>query len=80
MRVRLTKMSANHNALRTPFVEGECVAPPEIGARFTLTGPGLEFGTRLVSTSPVRAIDGAPGLTQTFYTANSRYQLEYLDA
>lgn len=51
MRLRLTRLSGG-KALRTDSVEGEGELP-EVGKPFQLTGPGLEFGTRWVTTSPV---------------------------
>lgn len=55
MKLRLTRVKGG-TALRTDSVEGEGELP-ERGKRFELTGPGLEFGTRWVTTSPVESVE-----------------------
>lgn len=73
MKVILTKVSRNQNAMRTPGCEGDCDELPAVGKPFTLLAPGLEFGIRVITTSTVVSLtdDG-------FQTENSTYTLKRL--
>lgn len=46
-------------ALRTSVIEGFTVKHPTVGEPFFMNAEGLEFGTRVVNTSPVKEVHGA---------------------
>lgn len=73
--VKLTKISDNQNNLRTNEVIGYCDELPVIGKSFIMFGEGIEFGTRMVSTSVVKEYNQE---TNVFKTLNSQYKLELL--
>jgi hypothetical protein len=77
VKVRLTLIESQHMPLRTPSVEGETEKLPVVGERFVMEAPPLTEGAfkRLISTSPVSAVDEAG-----FRTENSVYRLELLAA
>lgn len=86
-KVKFTRIASNHTRLRTDTVEGECDMLPAIGHCFFMTGPGLEFGVRLVNTSPVKEIIKDEIVLTTpeqrivvFKTENSEYQLEVISS
>lgn len=72
--VKLTKLSNNTNRLRTNEVTGTCYKLPELGQPFVMFSEGIEFGTRMVSTSIVQEINDL-----IFKTLNSEYRLEILE-
>lgn len=76
-KVKLTRITSNHTKLRTDTVDGETSHLPTIGECFIMTGKGIVFGTRLVTTSPVKEII-KDGLIEKFKTENSEYQLEII--
>ncbi len=76
MRVRLTRVSGG-TALRTDTVEGIAESPPTPGQPFTVIAPGLEFGTRVVSTSPVLDVECAAYCFQT--ESGSVYRVDILE-
>lgn len=73
--VKLTKISDNQNNLRTNEVIGHCDELPVIGKSFIMFGEGIEFGTRMVSTSVVKEYNQEANV---FKTLNSQYKLELL--
>lgn len=82
--VKLTKISANENKLRTNEIVGECEELPQVGTRFSMTSKGIDFGYRLVETSVVKSLDqetlffedGPSSHYFLFNTENSQYKLE----
>lgn len=79
---KLTKVQVKpDNELRTDEVIGISENPPTIGQRFTIRGEGLEFGMRLVSTSPVQHVEhDEKTKTYLIRTLNSLYRVEELPA
>lgn len=77
MRFRLTKISGG-KAIRSDSVIGISDHKPEIGQRFEMVAKTLdasiEFGVRVVSTSPVTAIDMDVVTTES----GSKYKIENL--
>jgi hypothetical protein len=71
--IKLTKISANTNNLRTNQVIGKCFELPKNGEVFVMYAEGLEYGTRMVSTSLVQEVH-----EKGFKTQNSEYALEVL--
>lgn len=55
-KVRFQKISNNHNRLRSDDIEGVTNELPTEGKSFVFFGKGLEFGTRVVNTSPVKIV------------------------
>lgn len=84
LNLRLTRISSNHNRLRTNEVVGWGEKIPEVGEPFTMTAPPLdpEAGFRYVTTSPVKSVapikndDAVVGYL--FNTENSTYQVDIL--
>lgn len=74
-KVKLTKLSDNKNAIRTNDVVRACFNLPELNKSFTMFGAGIEFGHRMVTTSPVQNIEFLDDVVR-FNTMNSSYQLE----
>ena len=74
-KVTLTKLSNNKNALRTSDVVGACFNLPEIDKPFRIFGAGIEFGNRMVTTSPVKSIEIIDDVIR-FNTLNSTYSLK----
>jgi hypothetical protein len=68
-------LSNKENALRTNEVVGACYELSEINKSFTIFGAGIEFGNRMVTTSPVQNIEFLDDFVR-FNTLNSSYQLE----
>lgn len=73
--VKLTKVRSNHQNLRTDVIEGACIDLPTVGKGFVLVGEGLEFGNRLVTTTPVEKVEQMEN-EYLFHTRNSTYKLE----
>lgn len=67
-------------ALRTNSVEGEFEQLPTVGEKFIILGEPLTEGTdvRVVSTSPVVAVDDPTQQTMFIKTENSLYKLEII--
>ena len=78
IKVKLTRITSNHNNLRTDSVEGETEQLPTPGEDFVLLGVGLEFGTRMVRTTPVGEVMNLSEKEMEFKTKNSHYRLELL--
>lgn len=72
--IRLFKIKSNHKNVRTDIVEGVCRELPQIGTDFLMSGPGLKFGTRLVQTTPIKAL-ARVGDSILFETNNSTYAI-----
>ncbi len=69
----LEKIESTHNNLRTDTVQGT-FEPPEIGKSFILYGEGLEFGVRVIQTTPIKELTKEEkGFC--FKTMNSTYKL-----
>jgi hypothetical protein len=75
MKVRLTRIIGG-SKLRTDSVDGEATYPPMVGRCFEMSGQGLDFGTRLVSTSPVVEVSGDGKFTTE---SGSVYHIELLE-
>lgn len=75
----LTQLKKSEESeLRTPGVPIPVIykVPPKVGQRFVCAGEGLNFGTRLISTSPVVVLIASRGLI-TFHThSGSQYELK----
>jgi hypothetical protein len=86
-KVKLVKVSANENKLRTNEIVGECKDLPQVGKPFSMTAEGIDFGTRWVQTSVVKNVsqeielheDGPRVHYFLFDTENSQYRLEILN-
>lgn len=77
MLVKLIRVKSSHQNLRTDEVDGEIDGLPEIGESITLLGVGLEFGVRIIHTTPVvEILEKIPG-EMLFRTDNSTYRLKY---
>lgn len=76
--VKLFKITSTHDRVRTETIEGTCRELPAIDNMFLMSGPGLEIGTRILRTSPVKAI-ARVGDTLLFETRNSTYSLLIVD-
>jgi len=83
MEVKLIKISKNDNDLRTDEIEGTTESIPIVGKSFTMVGEGIEYGSRLVSTSLVTEIMNPvttrDGYFIKFKTMNSTYMLQLLE-
>ena len=77
-KVTLFKIESTHNNLRTPTIDGVCKELPEVGKELFMWGEGLEFGTRLVRTTPIKSLSRL-GDTFLFETRNSTYALKIVD-
>ena len=76
--VKLTKLRSSHKNLRTDVVEGIALDLPKEGDYFQIFGEGLEFGTRVVTTTAIQKVEKL-GNEYLFHTLNSTYKLEVLD-
>lgn len=79
-KVRMTRI-AGGSALRTSVIEGETTRRlPNIGQQFRMTGVGLEFGTRMVNTSPVVSFteNTETGAREITTESGSVYLLEFI--
>jgi hypothetical protein len=76
--VKLTKLKSNHTNLRTDIIEGVTENLPTQDKSFLMFGEGLEFGTRMVHTTPVLEIMSKSESEMEFKTKNSHYKLEIL--
>ena len=74
MKLKMTRVVGG-KALRTDSVEGEGDWPV-VGKPFHLVGEGLEFGSRLVVTSPVRVIGTREGARIIYTQSGSVYTVE----
>lgn len=75
MRAKLTRIKSSHQNLRTDEVVGELLYLPEIGGPIRMAAEGLEFGTRVIVTSPVIDIEQPDDSTYICETANSIYHI-----
>lgn len=75
-KVKLVKLTLNHNNLRTTEVEGHCENLPELGKSFIMDAPPLESGDiRIIATSEVMLRwKSSPNIIH-FNTMNSQYCL-----
>lgn len=80
--VKLTKISDNKNNLRTNEIIGYCLSLPTVGKSFTIFGEGIEFGTRMITTSLVVEMSEQDSDEKIiiFRTQNSLYRVELLDS
>lgn len=76
--MKLFKISSIHNNVRTSTIIGVTRDLPEIGKDFLMTGPGLEFGTRVLRTTPIMSVTRLDD-TFLFRTRNSIYALLVVD-
>lgn len=76
-KVKITKISTNPNAMRTPDMVGICQELPKEGEIFIMLGEGLEFGTRCFNTSVIKSIVQEGNLF-ILQTQNSVYHVENL--
>lgn len=74
-KVRLYKITSTHQNVRTDIIDGVAPSLPEPGQSFCLWGKGLEFGTRMVATTPVLDTATIDGEIILFKTKNSTYTL-----
>lgn len=81
MRVKLTKLSDNPNALPTDVFEGHAPYEPEVDTRFVMTGkhPTKRGKTRVVTTSRIEDVERLDAALIKFRTQNSTYLFERLD-
>lgn len=77
-KVKLTKVKSTNTNLRTDTVEGVTNSLPEVGKVVRIFGEGLEFGTRVVTTSTVQSVEKISN-EYVFNTLNSTYKLEILE-
>lgn len=77
-KVRFKKIRNNHNRMRTDVVEGITHELPKVGESFVMLSEGLEFGTRMVNTSPVQNIETIDNKHQLFTESGSLYEVEVL--
>lgn len=79
MKVLLTRLSSNHEKLRTSEIQGWTNDVPREGHPFQMTAPPLEVGShRLVWTTPVTEVTKVGESSFLFKTANSSYKLDLL--
>jgi len=77
--VKFTKVKNNHNRIRTDEVLGKTDELPQVGKPFILIGEGLEFGNRMVNTSPVKEIERhQPNLFVLTTESGSIYHVQVL--
>lgn len=79
--VKFTKVHNNHNRVRTDEIVGITKNLPKEGEIFVLIGEGLEFGTRVVNTSPVKMLlenENNPGEYLLHTESGSIYQVNIL--
>ena len=72
---QLSKITSNHNNLRTDFMEGVVKELPKVGDTFQIVGEGLEYGMRVIHTTEIKSIDQLNEDTVEFKTRNSTYHL-----
>jgi hypothetical protein len=76
MKVKLIKVTSNHQNLRDDVIEGEAEFLPKVGERFFMTAPPRDSGNiRVLETSPVTEVTRTDEDTYEFSTRNSRYDL-----
>jgi hypothetical protein len=76
--IKLFKIASIHDRVRTDTMLGVAKKLPELGEDFLMFGKGLEFGTRMLRTTPITAscrIDD----TILFRTKNSTYVALVID-
>lgn len=79
----LEKINSSHNNLRTTTMRGMFQDFPNIGERFIIFGEGIQFGNRMIHTTPIGEILelGTNEDSQdfcVFKTANSTYRITQL--
>lgn len=73
------KIQNNHNALRDDVIVMQTCSPIELHQSVVLLGKGKEFGTRMVTTSPVVDIDFPhPNITRIKTKSGSIYEIKKL--
>jgi len=80
----LEKINSKHNNLRTTSMQGVFESFPDVGEQFLIFGEGLEFGNRMIHTTPVKEIlelgkDDDNLDYVIFKTANSEYRITLLE-
>jgi len=80
----LEKIQSVHNNLRTSSMQGVFEDFPNVGEPFLIFGEGLEFGNRMIHTTPIKEIleigkDGDSLDYIIFNTDNSKYKLTLLE-
>jgi hypothetical protein len=75
--ITLTKLCSNHNHVRSPIIEGECVFLPIKGRIFTMVATPLDKtkAVRYIHTTVIQEIIN-DGTTYMFHTRNSTYRLD----
>ena len=79
--VKFTKVYNKHNRMRTDEVVGVSEKLPKEGEIFVLIAKGLEFGTRVLNTSPVKMLlenEKNPGEYLLHTESGSVYQVNVL--
>ena len=72
----LYKLNSTHSNLRTDFMEGIFEDIPRVEHRFKIIGKGINFGNRVIDTSPVQTIELKDNSKEIFFnTLNSKYKL-----
>lgn len=77
-RVRLSKYKGG-KALRTDSVEGAILSSPYLGRKLVIEGEGLEFGTRIVSTSPIVQMEYKGRFLEITTESGSVYRIEEIE-
>jgi len=80
----LEKIKSTHKNLRTTTMQGVFEDFPNVGEPFYIFGEGIEFGNRMIHTTPIKEIlelgKDSDGLDYVvFNTANSKYKLTLLE-
>lgn len=74
----LEKIESSHNNLRTNSMNGYFEEFPKVGEPFRILGKGLEFGTRIIHTTPITEILEEKEDLIVFKTLNSTYRVSLL--
>jgi len=80
----LEKINSSHKNLRTNTMKGVFEDFPKVGEQFVILGEGLEFGNRMIFTTPIKEI-ADHGRNQdnfdfmVFTTENSTYKITVLE-
>ena len=78
MQGKLTRLTSNHNILRTDDITGSFMYMPAQGDQFTIVGTSLTATSnhRIVTTSPIQLVIRISETELEFRTLNSHYKLE----
>lgn len=80
MKAKLIKIKSSHANLRTNEIKGDIDNLPTVGESFYISGKGIEFGTRIITTTSVKNLEKIDDKTFKFNTKNSEYRLEILES